>query len=248
MKNPNAIVNSDFGPIIININDSGIGKTICQTGYWASADIVLIRQLAELKLAQHPSIMFYDVGANIGTHSLAMAKIFSDKITIKAFEAQRQIFNMLCGTVAINGLTNIYCYNLAVSNINDEELIFDSPNYGEPNNFGGLELIRPTRSDNAEMVISAKESVKTITIDTLQDRVDFLKIDIEGMEHLAIEGAKDTISKYRPICFIEILKTDFNSIFNLFKQQNYVGFQSSADLIFIPIEYNVSLNGLTRVL
>jgi len=115
MANPNVLINSDYGSIIININDSHIGRQVSKLGYWAGGDIELIKQLIEFLLKKKESVMFYDVGANIGTHSLAIAKTFGAKVIVRSFEAQRQVFNMLCGTIALNGLSNVYCHNLAVS-------------------------------------------------------------------------------------------------------------------------------------
>ena len=111
MSNPNALINSDYGPIIININDSVIGKHISQLGYWAKDDIDLIKQLIDFLLTKKEFVTYYDVGSNIGTHALSIGKTYGHKVKIRAFEAQRQIFNMLCGTVALNGLSNIFCHN-----------------------------------------------------------------------------------------------------------------------------------------
>lgn len=72
-------------------------------------------------------------------------------------------------------------------------------------------------------------------------------MDIEGMEDKAFKGAKLILEKYRPICFIEILKTDVEFLITLFKELGYLGFQKNADLIVIPIEHQVQINGLNRV-
>ena len=58
MKIPNALINSDYGPIIVNSNDSVIGKQIAQQGYWAKDDIELIKQLIELLLSHKEKIIF----------------------------------------------------------------------------------------------------------------------------------------------------------------------------------------------
>ncbi len=60
------------------------------------------------------------------------------------------------------------------------------------------------------------EFVNVATIDSLAESVDFIKMDIEGMEDKAIEGAVNTIDKYRPICYIEIVKTNANFVLEFF--------------------------------
>ena len=48
------------------------------------------------------------------------------------------------------------------------------------------------------------ESIDIITLDSLQlPGLDFLKIDVEGAEGLVIQGAAETIKKYKPVIFFE---------------------------------------------
>ena len=247
MSNPNVLINSDYGPMIININDSVIGRHISHLGYWAKDDIELIKQLVDFLLTKKEFITFYDVGSNIGTHALAVGKTYGNKVKVRAFEAQRQFFNMLCGTVALNGLNNIFCHNLAVSDGVEKKIKIALPNYGENNNFGGLELIQPLRSDNQAMSKNSFEEIATTALDDFDEVVDFIKMDIEGMEDKAFVGAKLILEKYRPICFIEILKTDVNFLMRLFQDMGYLSFQKNADLIVIPKEYQIQINGLNRI-
>jgi len=247
MSNPNVLINSDFGPIIINVNDTVIGKQISQSGYWAKDDIDLIKQLIDFLLSKKELVVFYDVGANIGTHSLAVGKSYGQKVKVRAFEARRNIFNMLCGTVALNGLSNIYCHNLAVSDGSVEYIEIPLPNYNVANNFGGLELISPLRSDNQSMIKNNSEKIATTTLDAFDEAVDFIKIDIEGMEDKAFIGAIAILEKHKPICFIEILKTDIDFLTKLFTGLGYFGFQKNADMIMIPSHHQIQINGLSRI-
>ena len=50
MKNPNAIISSAFGPIIINVYDTGVSKSIIDHGYWAHDDIALMKTLIDKQL------------------------------------------------------------------------------------------------------------------------------------------------------------------------------------------------------
>jgi FkbM family methyltransferase len=247
MTSPNALITSDYGPIIINLNDSQIGRHISEKGYWAQDDLRLIETLMNHLFETKSELTFYDIGANIGTHSLAVGKTFQSRVKIRAFEAQRQIFNMLCGTIALNGLDNVECHNLAVSGKAGETLEISLPNYAERNNFGGLELMKALRSDNDSISKSGIQMVNTTTIDSYNEPVDFIKMDIEGMEDQALFGAKKTLSTARPICFVEILKTDLDALVSLFTTYKYCGFQKSENLVAIPIERNIQINGLNRV-
>lgn len=248
MKNPNAIITSDYGPIISNINDSVITKNIIKTGYWATSDIELIKELISTQLKTREKVAFLDIGANIGTHSLAIGKTFGEQVLIHAFEAQRQIFHMLCGTMAINGLSNIVCHNNAVSDQENQEITIPLPDYNEFNNFGAVELIPPKKSDQQDTIIKSNEIVKTITIDTLEIKADFMKIDVEGMEDKVLKGSEKTILNNRPIIFMEIHKTDHEYVINFFAKKNYLGFLRGIDLILIPHEYQIQINASQRII
>ena len=141
MTIPNIIVNSIHGPMIINQNDANVGREIQQFGSWAQQDIDLISRFCELILEHKPKMMLYDVGANIGSHSVALAKKFGSKINIRAFEAQRQVYYTLCGNIAINGLENVICEFAAVSDVAGVTIPINLPDYSTVNNFAGFELI-----------------------------------------------------------------------------------------------------------
>ena len=248
MKNSNVIVQSTFGPIIINLNDTGIGGHVVKTGYWALEDIQLIIDMMKIQLRSREKLVFYDVGANIGTHSLAIAKTFEERVFVRSFEAQRIIFNMLCGTVAINGLLNVHCHNLAVAQVSGLEIEFDGLSYDQPNAFGSLELLSPFENgDNMKMSKLTKEKVITTTLDAFDEHVDFIKMDIEGMEDKAIKGMKNLIKRSRPICYIEIAKTDRIELLNFFLESDYVGFQKIGDILLLPSEMDIGIKGLHRV-
>jgi FkbM family methyltransferase len=92
------------------------------------------------------------------------------------------------------------------------------------------------------------ETIEIITIDSLNlDRLDYIKIDVEGYEEHVINGAIDTIKKYKPIivleCYetfvplkpasLEFVKDKYNLLINIgYEVQNIW----NADFIFKPIE------------
>jgi FkbM family methyltransferase len=248
MTIPNIIVNSIHGPMIVNENDQYIGQSIQQLGAWAQDDIDLIASFCDIILNNKSKMVLYDVGANIGSHTVALAKKYGNRITIRSFEAQRQIYYMLCGNVAINGLDNVICEYAAVSDVADTVISIQLPDYNTVNNFGGVELLPAQHSDNQTMIKPNLEFIKTTTLDSYNDSVDFIKIDVEGMEHLALEGAKQILTKHRPICFVEIFKTDQNRVKQIFKELNYIAYAyKQDDWIFCPAESNFELNGVAIV-
>ena len=201
-------INTQFGKIVININDQFIGKSFLNQKYWGLKDIEIISKIIEYKCKKKNKIVFYDVGANIGTHSIALSNIFKNKIVIRAFEAQSNIYEMFNQSIRINNLNNIELYHNAVSDKNNEIIKIDLPDYSKHNNFGGLELFKPFQnSDNVQMQKSGIfEDVKTIKLDIFNEEVDFIKIDVEGMENLVLKGSKNLIVNHRPFIFMELFK------------------------------------------
>ena len=147
-------IDTKFGKIVVNINDQYIGKAFLNQNYWGLDDILAISKLLEIKCKDKDKILFYDIGANIGSHSLALSNIFKKKIFIRAFEAQSIICKMFEETIAINQMNNIKLYHKAVSDKNDEVVKIELPDYSKLNNFGGFELSKPFKnSDNFRRLV-----------------------------------------------------------------------------------------------
>jgi FkbM family methyltransferase len=247
VSSPNVIASSKYGPIIINVNDRYIGRSILQTGCWAEPDLELMRQLIEFRIKLSGPAMVYDVGANIGTHTLALAKLFQQTVTIRAFEAQSAVFHMLCGTTALNNLRNVHCHHAAVSDVDGAAIAFSPPDYAADNNFGGLELVEAPQSDNKDMVRAGSETVRTVTIDSFGERVDFIKLDIEGMEHIALRGCGETLRRHRPFLFLELLKTDVTACLRTLAAHSYRVYQHGMDAIALPSECDIAIGGMPEM-
>jgi len=156
-----------------------------------------------------------DVGANVGTHALAFASVVGPQGTVHAFEPQRIIFNMLCGSVALNSITNLYCYNMAVGD-RQESIEIPQFDYTQPLNFGSIEfgarqrevLSQPRRHDPNRV-----EFVPLTTLDHFAfRRVDLMKIDAEGMELQVLDGAAETIRRCQPVLYVEFVKVDADAL------------------------------------
>ena len=243
-------INTQFGKIVININDQFIGKSFLNQKYWGLQDIDIISKIIEFKCKKKNKIVFYDVGANIGTHSIALSNIFKNKIVIRAFEAQSNIYEMFNQSIKINNLNNIELYHNAVSDKNDEIIRIDLPDYSKQNNFGGLELLKPFQnSDNAQMQKSGIfEEIKSIKLDIFNEEVDFIKIDVEGMENLVLKGSKNLIVNHRPFLFMELLKSKLEDVTEFFKDKDYNIYSKGMDAFIIPVESKVNFKGLKKLL
>lgn len=241
------VFNSGHGPMVLNLRDKGVSADILRTGNFEPRQITLLTELTNYLLSRQKNITIYDVGANIGTHTLALAKISQSRIRVRSFEVQSKVFYMLCGTVAINGLGNVDCHNVAVGERHMEMININLPNYSEDYNYGSYEVENIEKSDNQNMVKRHSEEICMITLDSFNESVDLLKIDVVGMEQKVLEGSKNLFSKSSPICFIEIFKSDPDKLISFFKSKNYIGYSTQQDLLAIPSKFSLQVNGLPRI-
>lgn len=233
--------------MIINSKDLAIGRGIEAAGYWALHDIELLKNIGQVILESKSNIVFYDVGANIGTHSVPLAKEFGDRIQVRAFEAQRQIYYMLCGNIAANGLLNVHCHHVAVADVAGT-MDIALPDYHSDNNFGGLELMPPQFSDNQNMIKRSTESVDVICLDNFNETVDIIKLDVEGMEHLVVQGARALIKRSLPVCLVEVFKTDKAMVSAFFKDLNYHAYEiREGDWLFVHEDSDINIHNAKEV-
>ncbi|MFZ0944010.1 MAG: FkbM family methyltransferase [Syntrophobacteraceae bacterium] len=226
-KRYNLVMPTEFGTVIVNHNDQGLPDArygvfwqLSQTGTLEAEQMELIRKSVSLCL---PDPVVLDIGANIGIVSLSIANSVQGA-KIFAFEPQRIIFQMLAGNMALNSIENVFCFHLAVGDTNGH-IPIPKIDYGSMASFGSLEFGRTTQSDagqNARLAGPDVEMVQIVTIDSLGfQRVDFMKIDVEGMEVAVLDGARGTITANKPILCVEALKCDKNRLSNLLTSFGY---------------------------
>jgi len=186
-------------------------------------------------------------GCHIGTHSIKLSMLAKQ---VHCFEPLRESNTLLRKNIHRNNCNNIVVYNEALSDIEGTSnfawmLISNVGAAGLNDNPMGIHNTG-ILTNEAEMY-----EVKTITIDSLNlDKLDFIKLDVEGYETKVIEGAINTIKKCRPIITLECWsnhfgQTDLNYTKKQFKkllELNYSIKQiGTADWLFLPDTHNTRL-------
>lgn len=181
------MVRGKHGPMIYNANDLYIGRSIQLYGEFSEFEVQLFMQLIK------PGDVVVEVGANIGAHSVPLAKRVGPQGRFLGFEPQHAVYQMLCGNLALNGLGHMRCYWSACGSAAGE-IIVPPLDQSRPENFGGLALGQYQRGDR----------VPVITLDSLQlTSCDLLKVDVEGMELQVLHGARQTIQRSWPYLYVE---------------------------------------------
>lgn len=180
----NALRFCRHGPMLYNENDTYVGKSLDLYGEYNQAEWDLLEQLIR------PHSFVIEAGSNIGTHTIPLA---AHCAVVYAFEPQRLVYQLLCGNIALNQLTNVFAWQAAVGALHGK-VFMPELNPRQPHNFGGVGMqVEPT----AEAVIQ-------IVIDDLAiPQCGLLKIDVEGMELEVLKGAQKLITRNRPYIYIE---------------------------------------------
>ncbi len=146
---------------------------------------------------------FVDVGANVGYYSLKLAKDYSnDGVRIIAIEAHPENFKALNRNIELNSFTQIMTINKAVSNHKGKAILYDrvdtknrirSEFYSLST--GYIHDLNFVPSDGGSL------QVECDTLDNIleEKKVDVMKIDIEGGEVSALEGAGEILRRLRKL-------------------------------------------------
>jgi len=179
-----------------NLNDF-IDWSVFFYGAFARNELDLLRDAASvLKTQNRAPLNFYDVGANVGQHTLFMSPYVDRVIAFEPFAAVR---SKLLEKVALNGLKNVTTYPVGLGDVS-AELDFFEPS-GAGNGLGSF-VIAPEANCKVEKlpVWNGDEFLKNNNL----PRIDIIKIDVEGFEFRVIAGLRDRLIKDRPVILMEI--------------------------------------------
>jgi FkbM family methyltransferase len=227
------VLPSIYGQVLVNRYDTNQTNALIKTG--EALDTAEINMLQHIIQMLPPGQVFVDVGANFGLYSLAMAQTLqATGGTVIAIEAQRVIYNMICGSVALNSIENMFVHNLAIADV-DGYIAIPKLDYRQVSSYGSLEFADEQGEYMGQERGISDESVRCVTLDDMNwARVDMIKIDIEGMEEMALAGGIGLFSTLRPIAYIEWIKSDKQVIADYFAALNYTVYEFGMNLVCMP--------------
>ena len=175
--------------------------------YYGAFQLHEIRLLSAIANALRTSgkpVNFFDVGANIGHHSLFMSR-HADRIF--SFEPFSVVRDEMVRKLNHAGVSNVTIFPVALGDRN--EIGTFHPPTGANQGTGTLGSNLP---DNAS---SEKISVQVVRGDDFfaanhLPPITLLKMDVEGYETKVLEGLRNTIWRDRPPIFVEIQKEDYD--------------------------------------
>jgi FkbM family methyltransferase len=153
-------------------------------------------ELAYLKKILSPGKTFIDVGACYGIYTLAASSMVGEAGRVIAFEPASRAFPVLSRNITLNHLGNIHLFSLALSEERGMARLYHHPNVG-------CDSLGRDDSFTEEF-----EEIRTETLDNVLrqvpvDRVDLIKMDVQGAEEQVLRGARNLLVWARPIIIIE---------------------------------------------
>lgn len=200
-----------------------------------------------------PGDTVIEVGANVGAHSLIISNLISPNGFLYAFEPTNYAFLKLNTNFNLNPLlkTNTELLQLFVS---------DKDNSKSNSKIRSSWIVNKSDHLADEMDENFQGSVVNLDdfFDGL-DKLDLLKIDVDGFDYRVLLGSKKLISIHKPIVFIELgeidLQKNSNSIediINFFNELEYSGILESGEAIssyqqvLACLESSTHVNGIFR--
>ncbi len=197
------VLESEYGKFIVNRHCAYQAEYLIKTGRPHIQEELEKILTVVGRLPENCTVI--DAGANVGLVAIPIAQAIATRGGfVHAFEAQRIMSYALAGAAALNDLENLIVHHKAVG-ASIGTIGIPKLDYAKPQDFGELSLVG--QKGGAEC------SVQTITIDSLNlERLDFLKIDVEGMEIDVLRGGRNTIERDQPFAWVEYWKSDINGI------------------------------------
>lgn len=159
--------------------------------------------------------IFVDVGSNYGCHSILTSPLCKQ---VYSFEPQKPFFDLQKSTIKLNNISNIQVYNVALGASIKKSLLSDTNYLAEEVNMGDAHLG------------TVGSEIDVITLDSLGlEKVNFMKIDVQGYEKFVIEGSMETIMKSKTSIIVELedwwlAGWDYSS-YDLIKFLNEIGYE-----------------------
>lgn len=185
------------GSFVTIASDNSVGKSLRHYGEWSYGEIEAMRQF----VARESNVI--EVGANIGAHTLFIARDLCPEGLVFAFEPRRILFQMLCANMMLNGVSNVHATPCALGE--EAGLLREGPLPVEEDwNFGAWAL---------GQLSGEEEAMPIVPLDSMLGElppIRLIKADVEGAELSVLKGAGALIARDRPIIYAENDRADLS--------------------------------------
>lgn len=178
--------------------EEGIDFSIYLLGGFEPKTLALYRELIR------PGNVVLDIGANVGSHSLPLAQLVSNEGQVIAFEPTAFAIKKLRSNLALNDelSTRVVTVQAMLVATRDDTLdaeLFSSWPLEQSSDLHHVHKGRLMSTDGA-IAMSLDDWVKSASL----ARIDFIKIDVDGHEPAVVQGARETLARFKPTILLEM--------------------------------------------
>lgn len=202
--------------------------------YHACWNKLFFEELDKIKNYIKPGDTVIDVGGNLGFFVLILNELVGESGKIYSFEPSKKLKERLESTISNNNLKNVTVVNLALGETEGSTTLHFNPKQT------GLSSIVSDFDGG-----SLSEEIQITTLDkfskAINERISFIKIDTEGYEPQVLKGAKELISRHKPIIYIELggdHQESSEEALQILKELDYYCEAENVDLTTTPAGVN----------
>lgn len=181
-----ALLTNKYGQLIWSEPDSHIADAIRKKGIYDDQAISYIERI----LKNIPEAVVLDIGAHIGNHALVMSQ-FSKMVY--CFEPLPENIAVLQLNQKENHISNMQIFNVGLSDQNETLTFYQD---------GSTFVSDLQHQGSATQSLTCRIGDEVMQEQGIQ-KIDFIKMDIEGFEPRALHGLQKTITTSRPIIIME---------------------------------------------
>lgn len=175
-----------------------MGSQMFFRGSYSGDQLVLLEQLLK------PEATFIDIGANQGEFTIAAALIVSQGSVI-AFEPVAEYRHRLQDNIDLNAFAHVEVLPYALGDNEGVLPIYDKQTpFADGTRHEGLPTLFASSSRSEVRELVTVRRLDDVLAEMGVDRVDVIKLDIEGAEWAALRGAQRTLEQHRPVLIVEI--------------------------------------------
>jgi FkbM family methyltransferase len=196
---------------VLNLADSAVAGMILNEAYEP-------RETNFICKACTPGATVLDIGANIGYYTLLMAQLVGPNGYVYAFEPREDFCDFVRRSVTENEFDQrcaVHCCALADYEGAVQFRIHPRTDLAssDPNYYSTCYLASSESDKNKDAFIQVKVQILDKFLEAEpQRRVDLIKIDVEGAEHLVFRGAEKLLRRDKPVILSEIFGPQLENV------------------------------------
>ena len=180
---------TDYAEVFGNklfLSKKGLALSISHYGTYEELEAKIMEEKIEM------GNIVVDVGANIGLHTLNMARIVGNTGQVFAFEPDPSNFEILKKNVKINNYKNIILEQKAVGDKHGRTTLYQSDHPGKHR------IFPQTEQAKSQVQVELTNLDNYFDSDMI-DKINFIKIDVEGLEFSVLKGMKNILKNSKKI-------------------------------------------------